>query len=190
MSAAAWTACNVAAWCGWAYVLARVVVDATPWAAPGVAGVVASCEFYCCVEVARMVVGSLRGNVPMGLVLHATRLVVLHGVLPGAGRDGVVRAILVAWAATEVARYPMYVCRGVACFETLRSVAPVVTFPLGVIFEGRGLYLRMSDADVSLPLQVLAAVALASNLVLGPYGYASVLARGHRALFSREKKKA
>ena len=44
----------------------------------------------------------------MGLVLHGTRVVVIHGVLPGADRSVTVRVILLAWAATEVARYPCF----------------------------------------------------------------------------------
>eukprot|EP00629_Pelagomonadales_sp_RCC1024_P005756 CAMPEP_0119295412 /NCGR_PEP_ID=MMETSP1329-20130426/49713_1 /TAXON_ID=114041 /ORGANISM="Genus nov. species nov., Strain RCC1024" /LENGTH=93 /DNA_ID=CAMNT_0007296325 /DNA_START=109 /DNA_END=387 /DNA_ORIENTATION=+ len=83
-----WTLCNVCAWCGWAYALHKTLAfDGPNWTASwlldfGLPDVVLACELYACVEVLRMVAGSLRGNVQMGVVLHFTRLVVYHGVLP------------------------------------------------------------------------------------------------------------
>ena len=128
-----------------------------------------------------MLVGSLRGNMTMGLVLHATRLVVIQGVLPSAARPGATRLVLLAWAATEVARYPCYVWKDAPALLVLRSVVPVATFPLGVAVEAYGLYWLLADPAVGLPLKALALPPFLSNTLVGPFGYRGVARRGAKA---------
>ena len=96
-----WLVLNLAAWCGWTFVLYLVIAfdDGPVWTAPALPEVVLACELYACVEVLRMVVGQLKGNVQMGLVLHFTRLVVYHGVLPA--QPEVAKVILIAWTVAD-----------------------------------------------------------------------------------------
>ena len=61
------------AWIGWSAVLASAAYNEK---------LVLILELMCCAEVLRMIKGELKGNVKMGLVLHATRLIVYHQVLP------------------------------------------------------------------------------------------------------------
>ena len=59
-----WTVLNVLAWIGWSAVLASAAYNEK---------LVLILELMCCAEVLRMIKGELKGNVKMGLVLHATR---------------------------------------------------------------------------------------------------------------------
>ena len=124
-----WTVLNVLAWIGWSAVLASAAYNEK---------LVLILELMCCAEVLRMIKGELKGNVKMGLVLHATRLIVYHQVLPFA----YTRVILQAWSATELARYPYYVVPN-AYTLAMRSFVPLVTFPLGVAAETMGLWGRL-----------------------------------------------
>ena len=57
-----------------------------------------------------MLLGSLRGNVLLGIGLHYTRLFVCLAVFPRLpADDATIYAVLLAWSLTEVARYPFYI---------------------------------------------------------------------------------
>ena len=160
-----WTLLNVLAWIGWSAVLASAAYNEK---------LVLILELMCCAEVLRMIKGELKGNVKMGLVLHATRLIVYHQVLPFA----YTRVILQAWSATELARYPYYVVPN-AYTLAMRSFVPLVTFPLGVAAETMSLWGRLQAAD-SLLVKGVCALPLV-NVVLAPIGYRSLLKKAVRA---------
>ena len=160
-----WTILNVLAWIGWSAVLASAAYNEK---------LVLVLELMCCAEVLRMIKGELKGNVKMGLVLHATRLIVYHQVLPFA----YTRVILQAWSATELARYPYYVVPN-AYTLAMRSFVPLITFPLGVAAETMGLWGRLQAAD-SLLVKAVCALPLV-NVVLAPIGYRSLLKKAVRA---------
>ena len=79
-------------------------------------------ELLCCVEVGRMLIGDLRGNVVMGVILHSTRMFMVVVILPEV-RDLVCRSVLLAWAVTEVGRYPCYICKSNSFLARVRAVA-------------------------------------------------------------------
>ena len=160
-----WTILNVLAWIGWSAVLASAAYNEK---------LVLILELMCCAEVLRMIKGELKGNVKMGLVLHATRLIVYHQVLPFA----YTRVILQAWSATELARYPYYVVPN-AYTLAMRSFVPLITFPLGVAAETMGLWGRLQAAD-SIMVKAVCALPLV-NVVLAPIGYRSLLKKAVRA---------
>ena len=120
-----------------------------------VSTLVVALELLCCVEVIRMLVGawphesvqrpvllftklallascsgSLRGNVILGVGLHYTRLFVCLQIFPLLPDHGVTYTVLLAWAVTEVARYPFYISPS-PFTAAVRYACPVVTFPVG-----------------------------------------------------------
>eukprot|EP00657_Telonema_sp_P-1_P010087 TRINITY_DN4378_c0_g1_i1.p1 TRINITY_DN4378_c0_g1~~TRINITY_DN4378_c0_g1_i1.p1 ORF type:complete len:208 (+),score=35.15 TRINITY_DN4378_c0_g1_i1:148-771(+) len=99
---------------------------------------VAILEFGCWLDVLRMLTGTLRGNVLLGVTLHAIRTFVLFNVLPdgppGDKGHSLCHVVLCAWAVTEVARYPYYI-RPTPLTKALRFAVPVLTFPVGAGFE-------------------------------------------------------
>jgi hypothetical protein len=161
-----WTLLNVVAWIGWSCVLASAAYDAK---------LVLILELMCCAELLRMVVGDLKGNVRVGLILHATRLIVYHQVLP----THYTTQILQVWSVTELARYPYYVFKSPLTFA-LRSFVPLITFPLGVVAETLGLVARLRDDDASTAVKCLCALPLVTTL-LAPIGYWSLLKKAVRA---------
>ena len=147
-----WLAVNVAAWSCWLLLLEWLKdapLGARVWALPHLPELVAGLEAICCVEVLRMVVGDLRGSWVTGLLLHYTRVVVIATVLPTAS-EVLARTILVAWAATELCRYPCYVFKGSPFLLRVRSAAPVVTFPLGAGSELVACCFRYQTSDGAL----------------------------------------
>lgn len=143
---------------------------------------------------------SLRPGAPhTHTVLHppsARRSFIAFIVLPtliGAHDEAVALAILLAWSVTEAARYPWIVCgspKG-GLTHKLRTLVPVVTFPLGVIGEAYAcwrfyvatnaqLFTPTPDgqrvaAHLLLPLRYAALFQICVNLGLGPMGYPSIL---------------
>lgn len=78
----------------------------------------------------RLFAGSLRGNVILGVGLHYTRLFVCLQVFPLLPDHGVSYTVLLAWAVTEIARYPFYIAP-MRLTARVRYACPVVTFPIG-----------------------------------------------------------
>ena len=78
----------------------------------------------------RLFAGSLRGNVILGVGLHYTRLFVCLQVFPLLPDHGVTYTVLLAWAVTEIARYPFYIAP-MPLTARVRYACPVVTFPIG-----------------------------------------------------------
>ena len=65
-------------------------------------------EIGCCIDVLRMLLGALRGNLVLGFCLHATRIFMLWTVLPvgepGDKRHSVTFVVLITYAVTELTR--------------------------------------------------------------------------------------
>ncbi|KAH8067558.1 hypothetical protein JL721_7400 [Aureococcus anophagefferens] len=178
-----WLAVNVAAWSCWLYLLEWLKdapLGARVWALPHLPELVAGLEAICCVEVLRMVVGDLRGSWVTGLLLHYTRVVVIATVLPTAS-EVLARTILVAWAATELCRYPCYVFKGSPFLLRVRSAAPVVTFPLGAGSELVACYFRYQASDGALRSALGFQVLL--NVFGSLYTYPNMVARARKAVF-------
>lgn len=85
---------------------------------------IAVLEAGCWLDVLRMLAGTLRGNVVLGVLLHFIRTFVLLYVLPsgagGAHSHSVCHVVLLAWAVTEVARYPYYIFSAGSTTKALR----------------------------------------------------------------------
>mmetsp|Transcript_14314 Transcript_14314/g.30587 ORF Transcript_14314/g.30587 Transcript_14314/m.30587 type:complete len:236 (+) Transcript_14314:79-786(+) len=108
-------------------------------------------EVICFTEVGRIIMGQLRGNMILGLVLHLIRMACLLLVLP----DGLTGEhdtngfnnqkflsvlILYSWSLTEVGRYPMYLFPNSKLARKVRMVLPLFTFPAGAAAEALGAY--------------------------------------------------
>lgn len=86
-----------------------------------------------------MVIGSLRGNVVLGLGLHYTRLLVALVVFPLAPDSTITATVLLAWSITEICRYPFYILSS-PLTEKLRCYMPLLTFPVGAGAEALACY--------------------------------------------------
>ncbi|KAL3787025.1 hypothetical protein HJC23_010642 [Cyclotella cryptica] len=99
-------------------------------------------EGICFIEVGRIALGQLKGNLVLGVVLHIIRMSCLILVLPHGleTRDASCVAVLCSWALTEIFRYPMYIFPSSSVARYLRLVIPLVTFPVGAFAEALGAY--------------------------------------------------
>ena len=120
-------------------------------------------EGICLMEVGRIALGHLKGNLILGLVLHAIRLTCLAYVvladglqvllsLPGPAssnffedlkqRRNILQTscILYSWSITEVCRYPMYLFPSSDKARTIRLVVPIISFPIGCALEAYGAF--------------------------------------------------
>ena len=136
-------------------------------------------EVICAVEVVRILLGSLKGNFVLGIILHAIRLITVLETIPRSPYLWVGGAILGSWAATEIFRYPMYMFPSSQSCRSLRMVVPLVTFPIGAFCEAYGAYLVFVDPETPLALKVALAAVLFVNGVLGPtMAYPALLKKG------------
>lgn len=137
-------------------------------------------EGICIIEVLRIAVGDLPGNLALGAVLHAIRLVattqvLLHGAVPYWNAP----AVLLSWSITEVSRYPMYMFPNVDACRSIRMVVPLISFPVGCFAEGYGAYVVFTQEDTSPVLKLVLAAMLFVNGVLGPtMAYPALLKKG------------
>jgi hypothetical protein len=182
------TVLNWVAECGWIYVLLHLVeqfVKFYPELPPDklvtdVRPTVLMLESICALEVLRMLLGDLPGNLILGVVLHSIRFVAITELLvrtPEAHWTG--PAILTSWAVTEVTRYPMYMFPNMPQARSMRMVVPLVTFPLGAFSEAFGAYIVFVDLDTPVWLKAVTAAVLFVNGVLGPtMAYPALLKKG------------
>lgn len=175
-------------------------------------------EALCCIEVTRIAIGQLKGNLILGIVLHMIRITCLLLVLPNgltsstSGDDNdnnpkLLTSILVlySWSLTEVGRYPMYIFPKSNIARNVRLVLPMITFPIGCAAEAFGAYtvlielLTMSDdenSDNASEDSMLYWVKIASlgmvlliNGLLGPtMAYPALLKKGMRVLMGNKSK--
>ena len=144
-------AVNVFALLGWAVLLcAAFAYFMAPLPAHFYALAVV-CELICASEVVQIMIGVLRGRLALGVILHYTRLLVLLAVLslPAVAPSLAASLVYVAWAATEVFRYPMFLSNA-TMVRKLRYAVPVVTFPVGAVAEAWACYLALGH--ISNPL--------------------------------------
>eukprot|EP00658_Telonema_sp_P-2_P084784 TRINITY_DN9508_c0_g1_i9.p1 TRINITY_DN9508_c0_g1~~TRINITY_DN9508_c0_g1_i9.p1 ORF type:complete len:248 (-),score=59.12 TRINITY_DN9508_c0_g1_i9:458-1201(-) len=142
-------------------------------------------EIGCWVDVLRMMAGNLRGNLPMGVVLHSVRTVFL--LLPaapaGSHSHSVRHIVLIAWAVTEIARYPYYIWNTSGACKALRFAVPMVTFPIGAGFEFISAWLFLQDKEVMDSALTMAATGmLATNSIGGLMAYPGMVNKGLQAL--------
>ncbi len=123
-------------------------------------------------EVGRIALGQLKGNLVLGLVLHAIRITCLVYVLSDGlqlllllslrrprssnqeedfeTRKSIIihtSLILYSWTITEVCRYPMYLFPSSDMARKVRLVVPVVSFPVGCALEAYGAF-RVARAEL------------------------------------------
>jgi hypothetical protein len=106
-------------------------------------------EGICFIEVGRIALGQIKGNLILGVVLHIIRmtcisLVLPEGLMAGGESDYICILVLYSWSLTEVGRYPMYLFPSSAFARWIRLVLPIVTFPIGAISEAVGAYNALS----------------------------------------------
>ena len=108
MSSIFFTLLNAFALLGWSVVLLITLAgsfNSEHWlyveAASHIRPLLLGLEAVCLVEVTRIALGMLRGNLILGAVLHAIRLSCLSYVI---GDDATSVAVLYSWSLTEVAR--------------------------------------------------------------------------------------
>lgn len=139
--------------------------------------------------------GDLPGNIVLGAVLHAIRLLALAQVLPRTdlAHSWLATAVLGSWAVTEVSRYPMYVAKGFGPARLLRMVVPMAMFPIGCGAEAYAAWLVFQQGGVSAPLKGALVGMMAVNVLLGPtMAYPVIVKKGLEAmgLLKAKKKKA
>ena len=170
---------NPIALAGWSYVAYLVATSPPPHEAaiqPSLA-----LELICFVEVLRMVLSDLPGNLVLGAVLHSIRLLALTVILPRTdpANAWLATAVLGAWAATEVSRYPMYVVKGMGVARLLRMVVPMVTFPIGCGAEAYSAYLVFGQPGTTPVLKGALGLMIAVNALLGPtLAYPVIMTKG------------
>lgn len=150
-------------------------------------------ELGCWIDVLRMLTGSLRGNLALGLSLHSIRTFCLLYVLP-TGPEGdrchsVSHVVLLAWAFTEVCRYPCYLLTSPFA-RLVRDLCPVITFPVGVGMEAAGCAMFVHRAGgVSSATAAVAALVVLINTLGGLSAYPGIVTRAIKGL-KGEKPKA
>jgi hypothetical protein len=113
-------------------------------------------EGICFIEVGRIAIGQLKGNLVLGIVLHVIRMSCLLIVLPAglssssSSSDNTTKQlistlVLYSWALTEVGRYPMYLFPSSEMARYVRLVLPIVTFPVGAFAEAVGAFWHLKQ---------------------------------------------
>ena len=155
---------NIVGLVGWATVLGCLIVQ---WYEP-LNTLLFALEGICVLEVTRIAVGQLPGNLTLGIVLHGISFTNLLYVLPsskywGGGEETVESSdnasnegsnfltmdtlawlVLYSWAITEVTRYPMYILTNNPTARFVRLTVPLVTFPVGAFAEGYASHLTLA----------------------------------------------
>ena len=166
-------------------------------------------EGICFIEVGRIAIGQLKGNLVLGVILHLIRMSCLLIVLPegltSSSETNVLISTLVlySWALTEVGRYPMYLFPSSSMARYVRLVLPIVTFPVGAFAEAVGAYWHLKqllaedadDNDASIRsslhwIQVgLLVLVVGINSLLGPtMAYPALLKKGLPVLMGKKDK--
>lgn len=185
---------NVIGFAGWATVLGCLLVQ---WHDP-LNTLLLALEGICVLEVTRIAVGQLPGNLTLGIVLHGIRFTNLLYILPtsqywggGGGGGGSPAAeshdgsqfltmdtlaclVLYSWAITEVTRYPMYIFTNNPTARFFRLTVPLVTFPVGAFAEGYAAYVTLESSvqndDPESMISVRNLLLLAVVLINGALG--------------------
>jgi len=136
-------------------------------------------EGICALEVLRILLGELKGNFILGVVLHAIRLLTVLETMVRLPGHWTGPLILGSWAVTEIFRYPMYMFPNNQLCRSIRMVVPIVTFPIGAFSEAYGAYLVFCDPESPFGLKVALLFVLFVNGALGPtMAYPALLKKG------------
>lgn len=161
---------NVIAFSGWCMALVIVLrqwpdVNATP-SSPLM--ILTLCvEMICVFEVCQIALGLARGNLALGVILHYTRLMTILVVFPGVSTHLASRLTLLAWAITEVLRYPMFLLPSSRIARLLRYVTPVITFPIGASAEAWAAYVNLVHVSHPFLLRFALALIVSTNIIGG-----------------------
>eukprot|EP00929_Paragymnodinium_shiwhaense_P114272 TRINITY_DN82618_c0_g1_i1.p1 TRINITY_DN82618_c0_g1~~TRINITY_DN82618_c0_g1_i1.p1 ORF type:complete len:221 (+),score=31.46 TRINITY_DN82618_c0_g1_i1:90-752(+) len=134
-------------------------------------------QVICIVEVLRMIIGNLKGNWILGVILHFIRCFMMTCVLPHIGEDLPCRVVLYVWAATEFCRYP-YLMTGNAKAAILRYTAPIILFPLGGGSELYAMYLVDSKGLLTDTERMIGMVVAATTIFGGVYAEYLLIKKG------------
>jgi hypothetical protein len=163
---------NWVAFFGWSGVLLKLFMPET---SPDLVTLVKGLECICLVEVVRIMLGDLKGNLVLGLFLHGIRVASILQVLPRLPEHHWTQwYVLFAWAVSEVTRYPMYIFPSSSMIRSVRMVVPLFTFPIGCYSEAYAAYLVLlqekEEGAGKHPwwLSVILGAILFINGVLGP----------------------
>mmetsp|Transcript_33377 Transcript_33377/g.49120 ORF Transcript_33377/g.49120 Transcript_33377/m.49120 type:complete len:221 (+) Transcript_33377:150-812(+) len=195
---------NFVAFFGWSFVLFQLVSSFSasypepPLANELLADVQSALlvlEGICAIEVFRMFLGDLPGNLILGVVLHSIRVVTILEVLPhvplatGILNHWTASAVLASWAVTEVTRYPMYMFHKSTLCRSVRLVVPLLTFPIGAFSEAFGAYIVLGDTETTGWLRIVLVAVVFINAFLGPtLAYPALLRKGLPVLGLSKKK--
>jgi hypothetical protein len=155
-------------------------------------------EVICFVEVGRIAVGPLKGNLVLGTVLHVIRASCLIFILP----EGLLRGdraaswVLYSWSITEVGRYPMYLLPTSSAARRVRLVVPLFTFPVGCAAETYGAYRALTmewgddggGGENPVKLGLLGMVILVNGLLGPTMAYPALLKKGLPVLKGKAEK--
>jgi hypothetical protein len=149
-------------------------------------------EGICFIEVGRIAVGQLKGNLVLGIILHLIRMSCLLIVLPAGLSSSswdtklICTLVLYSWALTEVGRYPMYLFPSSEMARYVRLVLPIVTFPVGALSEAVGAFWHLKHTTSSLQVGLLVMV-IGINSILGPtMAYPALLKKGLHVLMGKK----
>lgn len=163
---------NWIAFGGWSYVCFRLFTGCD---AAEMDPYVKYLEFICLVEVLRIALGDLKGNLMLGVFLHAIRLGSIFAVIPRLPEGHWTQDyIYFAYSVAEVTRYPMYLFPSSNFIRNIRMIAPLFTFPVGCYTEGLAAYIVLlqekEEGAEKHPVWLLMVLAfiLFVNGVLGP----------------------
>jgi len=184
MASMLFTVLNIVALIGWAVVALMTVVayiDAIPPSA-NCMKLTFVCECLCCIDIVRIALGQLRGDLILGLDVHYTRQMMLFFTLPHPDMPVLtVQLILLAWSATEVARYPMVLFPSVPALKAIRYAVPLVTFPLGAGTEAYAAFVVL-QATPSTALKLALGMIIIINCIGCPVWYPSMARKVGRSL--------
>jgi hypothetical protein len=176
-------ALNCVALLGWITILFHLFPnDSGPSTVHATRNTLISLETICFIEVLRIALGDLPGNLVLGVVLHMIRLTVIFIVLPSEallGNQWIIEGVLGSWAVTEVARYPMYIFRGSIIARNVRLVIPLLTFPVGAFSEGLAAWKVLQANENEIWTRAILIIVLFVNGVLGSFlAYPALLRKG------------
>lgn len=162
-------------------------------------------EVICFIEVGRIAIGQLKGNLILGVTLHIIRMSWLLIVLPeglssladnGDHTKLICTTILYSWSITEVGRYPMYLFPSSSMARHVRLILPIFTFPVGAFAEAVGAYKYLLQL-LSSPSQTsylywmkvgFLGLVVGINTLLGPtMAYPALLRKGLPVLMGTQK---
>ena len=175
---------NYVAFVGWTVVLYQLLLQQQQSAT-----MLLCLEGICFLEVIRILIGDVKGNFVLGIVLHMIRTTVILIVLPVVSTM-IQNGIVWSWAVTEMARYPMYMFHGNTILRNIRLVVPLFTFPIGALSEGYGAWMVLTTTtNPSLFLSAILILVLFINGVLGSLlAYPALLRKGLPILLGKNKK--